>query len=43
MRLVVRRGTGAAASARLAPLGATLVPTPADFEDLFLARLAVEG
>jgi ABC-2 type transport system ATP-binding protein len=43
VRLVARRGRAGEVAATLAPLGASLVPTPPDFEDLFLARLHGEA
>ena len=43
LRLVVAPGGGAAVAAAVAPLGAELVATRADFEDLFLASVAGEA
>lgn len=40
LRIVVEPSARAAVEARLGALGATLVPTAPDFEDLFLAELA---
>ena len=40
LKLILRPGGEAAVQARLSPLGAHLQPARADFEDLFLARLA---
>ena len=43
LRIVVAPDGADSVKARLAPLGATLRPTRADFEDLFLARIAERG
>ncbi len=39
LRVVLRPGTGGSIGALLAPLGATLHPARADFEDLYLVRV----
>jgi ABC-2 type transport system ATP-binding protein len=43
LRVVVAPGKADVVAARLAPLGASLHPARADFEDLFLARIAAEA
>ncbi len=43
LKIVVVPGGTDTLTARLAPLGAVLAPTRADFEDLFLARLAARS
>jgi ABC-2 type transport system ATP-binding protein len=43
LRVILTRGAAPAVAAVLSPAGASLVPVPPQFEDLFLSRMSREG